>query len=645
MHFFPALLLAIVVSVFSVSANCAWSAEPGSRSSLHSQAAVALYEGKLALDSGQPQRAIEQLTFARERLLLLTDYILYWRAQAFLATNEFKRAADDIQALRELSRKGVLARPCRLLELELAERMKSDALDNLYQRYLKDYPSDMKIKLAYARYLKQTGNTDRANRMLREIFTTITPSAKEAEAELNPDDIAAEDWLKKARNLNSGWRFGDAEQAFREAVRRNSHLRSASLDGLAYSLFRQKRYTEAAEIYAVTGNTYWHARSLLRANNLDAFETRIPTLLKSREGRTGSLLLAYASKIRRAGDLETALKTYRRVAGGYPSEKEEALWLTGWSYYRSQDFSQASETFAKLHAQYGGVKYRYWKNRSVEKLKPSEAVHLSGASMGTRDFYGYLAAVRQGLPLPGAVSSPPSERILKADRPRLLAALGFRKEAAQELKYLADKSSTPSVLVALSEHMKQAGDFRNAVRTALRVPYSQAIHDLYYPVAYWSEIENASKGNEGDAYLLLAIMREESRYDTDARSIAGALGLMQIMPQTAERIAQSNAIPYAGPESLHLPGTNIMIGAAYLKRLISEFGSIPYAIAAYNAGEEVVRSWVQQGNYATVDEFIEDIPYYETQNYVKKVLTSYFQYLRVQNVTTTGNIQRQLGRL
>ncbi len=193
--------------------------------------------------------------------------------------------------------------------------------------------------------------------------------------------------------------------------------------------------------------------------------------------------------------------------------------------------------------------------------------------------------------------------------------------------------------------MKQVGDFRNSVRTALRVPYSQAIHDLHYPVAYWPEIENAAKKNGLDAHLLLAIIREESRFDTDARSIAGALGLMQIMPQTAQRIAQGSNLPYSDPESLHLPRTNIMIGAAYLKNLISEFGSIPYAIAAYNAGEEVVRSWVREGNYATVDEFIEDIPYYETQNYVKKVLTSYFQYLRVQNVTTTGNIQRQIGRL
>ncbi len=323
MHFFAALLLAIAVSAFSASVNCAWSAEPDSRGSMHSQAAVALYEGKLALDSGQYERAIEQLTVARERLPLLADYILYcgrrpfWLPMTSNGRQMISRPCGSCQG------RDCFARPCRLLELELAERERSGALDNLYQRYLKDYPSDMQIKLSYARYLKRTGSADRATRMLRELFTTVTPSAKAAEAELDPDDITAEDWLKKARNLNSGWLFADAEQAFREAIHRNSRLRSASLDGLAYSLFRQKRYTEASEAYALTGNTYWHARSLLRANNLDAFETKIPILLKSREGRTGSLLLAYASKKRRAGDLETALQTYRRVAGNYASERKK----------------------------------------------------------------------------------------------------------------------------------------------------------------------------------------------------------------------------------------------------------------------------------------------------------------------------------
>lgn len=637
-------LILILLGTFSHE-GLSQAAEPSSRVRAKGPAAVALYEGKLALDSGNYERAVAQLSIARANLALLADYALYWRAQAHLNAGNGAQAAADIRTLRELSKKKVLARPTRLLELELAEQQQNESLANLYQRYLKDYPSDMNVKLAYARYLKKNGSSEQGIKMLREIFVTVSPAARTAGTELEPDDISAEDLLKRARNLNSGWLFAEAEQMFLEAIKRNSRLRSAALDGLAYSLFRQKRYPEAAEMYAQTGNTYWHARSLLRANNLDAFEAKIPSLLKSREGRNGSLLLAFASKKRRAGDQKTALRTYQRVASSYVSEKEEAFWLIGWMHYRQQDFTGADDVFTRLHTRYGGLKYLYWKGRCEEKTFPSKGTASPETSWGTRDFYGYLTAVRQGIDFPEVPVPTRSQREINADRADLLAALGFLKEASHELRYLADKSTAQPTLVGLSEQFRRVGDFKNALQTAMRVPYTPTIHDLHYPLAYWEEVEEAGKKNGVDPYLLLAVIREESRFDTDARSIAGARGLMQLMPQTAQRIAAGTGNPFQGPDTLFQPRTNILIGAAYLKKLITEFGGIPYAVAAYNAGEEVVRDWMRQGKHATVDEFIEDIPYYETQHYVKKVLTSYFQYLRMQNVTNTRTLQRQFGRL
>jgi soluble lytic murein transglycosylase len=74
--------------------------------------------------------------------------------------------------------------------------------------------------------------------------------------------------------------------------------------------------------------------------------------------------------------------------------------------------------------------------------------------------------------------------------------------------------------------------------------------------------------------------------------------------------------------------TNVFIGTYYLKSLITHFDSVPQAVAAYNAGQEAVKGWLAAGNYKSPDEFIEDIPYDETRNYAKKVLTSYFEYIR-----------------
>jgi soluble lytic murein transglycosylase-like protein len=92
-----------------------------------------------------------------------------------------------------------------------------------------------------------------------------------------------------------------------------------------------------------------------------------------------------------------------------------------------------------------------------------------------------------------------------------------------------------------------------------------------------------------------------------------------------------------GKGQAHLAGRmSVHVGAYYLSHLIKEFGSYPYAIAADNAGEEIVRKWIQKGGYRSADEFIEDIPYNETRDYVKRVLTSFFEYKRVSS--TGGNI-------
>jgi soluble lytic murein transglycosylase len=108
---------------------------------------------------------------------------------------------------------------------------------------------------------------------------------------------------------------------------------------------------------------------------------------------------------------------------------------------------------------------------------------------------------------------------------------------------------------------------------------------------------------------------------------------MQMMPQTASKISKRAKISLSHTDDLYDARTNILIGSYYLSSLVRHFGSLPPAIASYNAGEEAVKDWLSNGKYASMDEFIEDIPYDETRNYVKKVVTSYFEYMRQQGKT------------
>ncbi len=129
-------------------------------------------------------------------------------------------------------------------------------------------------------------------------------------------------------------------------------------------------------------------------------------------------------------------------------------------------------------------------------------------------------------------------------------------------------------------------------------------------------------------------MRQESLFDPEARSSANALGLMQLLPGTAERIATANGM-HVVPAQLTDPDVNIALGVRYLRDLLSRFGSPLKGVAAYNGGEGAVEKWERQFGDLEPDEFVESITFRETRDYVKRVMANYQQY--VQLYATTGD--------
>jgi len=120
------------------------------------------------------------------------------------------------------------------------------------------------------------------------------------------------------------------------------------------------------------------------------------------------------------------------------------------------------------------------------------------------------------------------------------------------------------------------------------------------------------------------IIRQESRFNADARSRAGAAGLMQLMPSTARWVARQNAIAYK-PNMLLVPETNLQMGTYYFKRVLDDLGSPVLAIAAYNAGPGRARRWRDEHPMEGAV-YVETIPFNETRDYVKKVLSNAWYY-------------------
>ena len=145
---------------------------------------------------------------------------------------------------------------------------------------------------------------------------------------------------------------------------------------------------------------------------------------------------------------------------------------------------------------------------------------------------------------------------------------------------------------------------------------------LVYPIDYYNEIKQYSNTPE----LMLSLMREESYFNPKATSAVGARGLMQLMPATASEIYGSKI----NPEDLYKPELNIQIGNTYYSKLKNSLNGYDIsAIAAYNGGIGSIKKWQTSITYNDTDEFVEQIPYAETKNYVKKVFRTYWNYLRI----------------
>ncbi len=150
---------------------------------------------------------------------------------------------------------------------------------------------------------------------------------------------------------------------------------------------------------------------------------------------------------------------------------------------------------------------------------------------------------------------------------------------------------------------------------------------IFYPLPHRDIVfVNAQEFNI-DPYLVFAIIRAESKYQNEAQSPVGARGLMQIMPETGQWIADQMKIDGFKEDDLHKPEVNIRFGCWYINYLNKEFkGKIPLELAAYNAGRANVKQWVKEGKWDGNPRQTEGIPFLETKQYVENVLNSYEAY-------------------
>lgn len=473
-------------------------------------------------------------------------------------------------------------------------------------------------------------------------------------ANIQVDEVLTDDdWLKRALILIENGLPLRALNIYKTL----SQKKNLELE-IANATFKARLYLEAAELYQKLWNNekpgqdreFILDRLSTSYARSDQFEEAIKynkKKLKQFKGTQmgGAAGFKLAFLYFDSGNYKKAQKAYDSfISATYSPKQKKYRWARSWSSYLLKDYEKALEDLKILYQNEKDLdekrKFQYWQARSLEKLgRWGEArdIYQVIGQKGVVSYYANLALQRlqyKGLQGNTLVKTSLPERtnienniyllanqIPQSDplfRAMLLGEMGLNLYSFDESNANGSSQTNTKVLMAgysVSQNFTKISDEK---------------WQMAYPMAYQSWVEYFSKVNEIDPFLALSIMRQESAFRPTIMSPSLAMGLMQIIPQTGHDIAKEIGLKFFHAEDLKNPITNIQFGTWYIKKLLGEFnGHFVHAIASYNAGPDAVTRWKKWGDTLELDEFIELIPYTETNEYVKRVLVNYWNYQRL----------------
>jgi soluble lytic murein transglycosylase len=295
--------------------------------------------------------------------------------------------------------------------------------------------------------------------------------------------------------------------------------------------------------------------------------------------------------------------------------------------------------------------WTYWYGRSLaangdEAAARAHFLRIAGAP----EFYGLLASDELGAPVPAPRESyvPSAQELEAARRDAGLARalelirLGLRNEGVKEWQFAIRHFDDPR-LIAAAELALRAEVYDRAIYTADRTVY---LHNfpLRYPLPYRDVFGEYAKNHGLDEAWVFGLVRQESRFITEARSSAGAAGLMQVMPRTARYVASRFGMRNYRAKSVTEVQTNVSLGTSYLKLVLDQLGHPVLASAAYNAGPGRAKRWRDPERSLEGAIYAETIPFGETRRYVKKVMANSVFYSQVMHAEPKP-LKQRLGTI
>lgn len=632
-----------------------------------------LADGVKRYEEGNYAAALALLTRPALAASALADYAAYYAGMSQLRMGQPDPARRTLDAVLDRRPEGYVAVAAALASGEAAESAGDNAAAvRIYERIADQKAAvteDLLSRLGRAS-LASGDRAKAAEAYLRVYYEfPLTDAATTAGAQLNllQDQIKRTGYkldLGRAQLLFGARRYADARTAFRDLQsvtggddKELADLRvaecdfnlkqyAAARDGVRPYLDRASRKAEAR---------FFYLSSVRELGDHDEYIARTAALVAEFPDSSWSeeALNNLGTHYILTNDDALAAKTFRELYEKFRTgaRAERAAWKYGWWSYKNGDYAETVRVFESAAQGFPRSDYRpsflYWAARAHAKLgaaaQADTRLRLVYADYGN-SYYGRLAdrqlsararkptgtdavrlASRDQAPVPEAPPIPTEGTI------QLLLANGLYDDALGELRYAQrawGSSTRLDATIAWAHH--QNGELRRAI-SLMRRTYPQhltaggqelpaEILQVIFPLTYWDSIRRHSALRGIDPYIVAALIAQESTFDPQAKSVANAWGLMQVVPATGRRLARSLGIPRFTTASLTDPEINIRLGTLYFSRLVEQFGGTYYALASYNAGESRVVRWRAERPGLDEDEFIDDIPFPETQNYVKRIL-------------------------
>ena len=316
------------------------------------------------------------------------------------------------------------------------------------------------------------------------------------------------------------------------------------------------------------------------------------------------------------------------------------LWQTGWLEFGKGNPTGAIGYWTELYSLYpddsAGRRGRYWTARAFDRLGETERaqqIYREVAQADTSDFYRRNALARlRGKPAAPASEQPadpwPVEPLLA--RARMLADLGLEDFATSEMELVRERAEPRATRALEAVLLAHRGERRKSMLVireafpALGGPFQATLpmeaRQLYYPLDYQEPIRTWATTNRIPTHVVFGIIRQESAFDANAQSWAGARGLMQLMPATARELANRAGLDYSH-DRLSDPSYNVRLGTTYFRQVLGMFDdNLELSLAGYNGGPyRIKRMWREAGE-SELDRFLEGLNIEESKTYVKRIL-------------------------